>query len=809
MGLHTGEALVRGADYVGHDVHKAKRVCDAGHGGQILLSQTTADLVGASMALRDLGPHRLKDLGEPQRLFQVVADDLPGDFPPLRSLESFSNNLPLSRSTFIGREHEIAAVRKLLDTHRLVTLTGIGGCGKTRLALQVGAEIVEHYPDGVFFVELGPLSDPELVPPAIGDAVGLPSGPLGAGPGVSADEQLLGYLSQRTCLIIVDNCEHLLDASAEIVDRVQRRCPRVTILATSREVLGVEGEQAYGVPSLEVPPEDAVDSEAVSLFLTRAQTARPQFEITAENNAMIAEICRRLDGIPLAIEFAAARVTHLSPKQIAQKLDDRFRLLTGGRRNVQRQQTLQAALDWSYDLLTEPERVLLRRLAVFPADFGLEAAEGICAEGELDASAVTDLLGSLVAKSLVLAEPVGDEVRYRLLETVRAYASERLTHADEAERLRDAHRDWYLARLESIPWDESVTPEIGGFSLAELANLRAGVEWSQAQGADDLVLRLFARNMWWTYTDRRLIQSLPAVDVDNDVRASCLLLQGMDAQMDLDTGRGLGFIERAVETARDADPALLAIALAYRGWFGAVLAAWSRDPEQARAARRDFDEALARSSGLSPSLSGYILTRRGEIELTLNDIPAAVVALEAAVHKLDEGGFSMSAGYAKMYLVAALHVLDDSTRAASILETVLAARPEFTELAGIGGFDGTAACVVCGVDQEEAKSLLLGSLRDVSRSAMPGALEEWVLGVAAVLAQCGDNERASRLLAWVRSVTYDIGIGTRTPAAHTIYFHYVARVRDALDRETVHRCRDEGRAMSRDEAVAQALDGLR
>jgi predicted ATPase/class 3 adenylate cyclase len=413
MGIHTGDALVREHDYVGHEVHRAKRICDAGHGRQILLSETTAKLVGRTELL-DLGLHRLKDLGEPQRIYQVGRDR----YPALRSLESFTHSLPLQRSAFIGRESEIAEIRALLEANRIVTLTGVGGCGKTRLALQVGAEELDRFSDGVFMVDLAPISDPDAVLQELASAVFAPVGGggfLNTGSS-SIDDVVFTYLRTRHVLLILDNCEHLIDACAEIADSVLARCPRVTILATSREGLRVEGEQTWTVPSLSLPDEasDVGASEAVGLFTARAASVRPDFTLTPENTPPIVEICRRLDGIPLAIEFAAARVTHLSPRQIADRLDDRFRLLTGGQRRVQRQHTLHAALDWSFDLLDEHEQSLLRRLAVFSGHFSVEAVEAICSDDLVPTDMVTDILGSRVLKALVDTATLGDGVWPRI-----------------------------------------------------------------------------------------------------------------------------------------------------------------------------------------------------------------------------------------------------------------------------------------------------------------------------------------------------------------------------------------------------------
>ncbi len=482
IGLHTGDALVRDGDYVGHAVHAAKRVADAGHGGQIVLSATTAERLGTAVAMRDLGLHRLKDLAEPRRIFQVVVEGVQADFPPLRALGSFHHNLPTQRTPLVGREDEIQAVRALLEHHRLVTLTGIGGCGKTRLGLHVGAELVNSYADGVFFVDLAAVSDPNELTGAVGSALGLPKAV-----GVQATEvgqQVLDRLSRARCLLIVDNCEHVLDDSAQLIDRILDGCPNVTVLATSREAMDLDDERAVRVPSLSVPTGDGdvMGSDAAKLFVARAQAVAPDFDVTVSNADAIAEICRRLDGIPLAIELAAARASHLSPQQIAGRLGDMFRLLTGGRRRVQRQQTLQAALDWSYDLLNEREQRLLARLGVFPGTFGLAAVESVCGDGDLAATTL-DLLGSLVAKSLVNVLLDGEEVRYRLLESVRLFAEEHLRASDEADQLRTRHCDVYLAWLDAFERDRLwLDPGLYERLDVEMANIRASLRWALAAG---------------------------------------------------------------------------------------------------------------------------------------------------------------------------------------------------------------------------------------------------------------------------------------------------------------------------------------
>jgi len=425
MGLHTGEPISITDRYVGLDVHRAARIGTAGHGGQILLSDVVSGLAARDLppgvSLRDLGTHRLKDLREPEHLFQVVHPDLPTDFPPLKALDAWPNNLPIQLTSFIGRERETAEIKRLSATTRLLTLTGAGGSGKTRLALHVATDLLEHYPDGAWLAELAALSDPTLVPNAVASGLNVPEQR-----GHPFTETLIDFIHSKSLLLVLDNCEHLLPACAALADRLLRSCPTLRMLATSREPLGIPGEVIWRVPSLSFPDPRRLPSlehlnqyEAVRLFVERARSNAPGFAVTSANAAAVVQICQRLDGIPLAIEMAAARVKVLTVEQIATRLDDRFRLLSSGPRTaLPRHQTLRAAMDWSYDLLPERERGVLRRVSVFAGGWTLEAAEAICARDDVEASDVLDLLAHLVDRSLVIAEPHGGAVRYRLLETV-------------------------------------------------------------------------------------------------------------------------------------------------------------------------------------------------------------------------------------------------------------------------------------------------------------------------------------------------------------------------------------------------------
>ena len=462
VALHSGDAERRENDYFGQTLNRVARLLAAGHGGQTLVSHVTAELLHevlpAGLYLRDMGERKLKDLGRPERIFQLVAPDLPSDFPPLRSLEVLPNNLPAQVTSFVGRSKDISVVKGLLNKTRLLTLTGPGGTGKTRLGIQVAAELLDRFPQGVWLVELATISDPTQVPEAIAGAMDIREEH-----GRAALETLVHALRTRRLLLVMDNCEHLLDACARIASTLLRSCPELRILATSREALSIEGETIQHVSPLKVVeferPEYArsVDKvaqiEAVQLFLERASAARPEFELTAANALVVAKICWRLDGIPLAIELAAARVKVLTLEQILEQLDDRFRLLSAGNRAAQsRQQTLGALIDWSYDLLSEPERILLRRLSVFVAGRTVAMAEEVCAGDGIEKRAIQNLLSALVEKSLLIVEPgPNGESRYTMLESVWDYCDEKLAQHQETSRYRRKHLDffvWFAERIE-------------------------------------------------------------------------------------------------------------------------------------------------------------------------------------------------------------------------------------------------------------------------------------------------------------------------------------------------------------------------
>jgi predicted ATPase len=508
MALHSGAVETRDGDYFGPPLNRVARLMSAGYGGQTLLSAITRELVQTSLPpdaeLRDMGERRLKDLTRPEHIYQLLVPDLPTDFPPLKTLEAFRTNLPAQLTSFIGREKEIAAVKRLIAANRLTTLTGSGGAGKTRLSLQVASELLDSFSDGVWFIEFAPLSDPALVLQTVTNTLGLREEA-----GRPLLDVLTDYLRAKKVLLILDNCEHLVEAAAQLVQALLRACPNLHLLISSREALGIPGETAYRVPSLSIPDtylaqsaETVTQCEAARLFIERAQTALPAFVVTDKNAPAVAQVCSRLDGIPLAIELAAARVKMLKVEQIAERLDDRFRLLTGGSRTaLPRQQTLQAMIDWSYDLLPEPERALLRRLSVFAGGWTLEAAETVCQGSGIDDYNLLELLTQLINKSLVVVDADQEiETRYRLLETVRQYAREKLSEAGEGLEVRDRHLQYFLGLA------ERAEPQVQGAEQqawldrleVEHDNFRAALEWSlggeetRAQAG----LRI-ASSLWW------------------------------------------------------------------------------------------------------------------------------------------------------------------------------------------------------------------------------------------------------------------------------------------------------------------------
>ena len=609
IALHTGSCEQRDGDYLGPTVNRVSRLMAIAHGGQVLLSEVTAELVHDSLepdiALRDLGDHRLKDLTRPEHVFQLVAPGLLSDFPPLRSATNprLRHNIPERLSSFVGRTREVDDIRQLLRDHRLVTLTGPGGVGKTRLSLQIAAELVDGPGDGVWLVELASVSDPVQVVASVATAMSIREEQ-----GRRVADTLVEVIGDRALLIVLDNCEHLIQACADMVSHLLDSCPAVKVLATSREQLRISGESVFRVPSLSVPPTesgflkaiDVVRSEAVNLFVERAAAQRPGYVLDDSNAANVASVCRRLDGIPLAIELAAARMRSLSVAEIDTRLDDHLRLLTRGNRAVPRQQTLRALIDWSYQLLDEVEKIVFRRLAVFAGGFDLEAAEAVCAGVEVPAAEVTDLIGSLVDKSLVQADPVGETTRYWLLETIRQYATEHLAALGKVEdaSTRARHATYYLGRAEEAApllhtgeqerWLDAIEDDVDNFDGAM-------VYFSTEPQASDQALRMgIALEWFWRYRCHY--------------------------------SHGAAQLEGALEASIDQQPEVLrASALAGAGWLHALCG--------------QMDEAVAQAeAGLTLAdhlgelgLVARLLTSKSYVRYQQGDYDEAVTTAEQAV----------------------------------------------------------------------------------------------------------------------------------------------------------------------------------
>ena len=481
MGLATGEAELREGDYFGAVLNRAARVMAAGHGGQILLAESTAGLL-SGVDLVDLGPRRLRDLPTPIGVFQVRAAGLRTEFPALRALDTSPGNLRAATTSFIGRESEVAELQAAVKSHRLVTLTGVGGVGKTRLALEVAERLHDEFPDGVWFFELAAVADPVAVPDAVAAVLGITQQP-----DKSVSESVAAALEGRVRLLVLDNCEHVLDAAADLIEATLAASATVTILATSREGLGIADEQLWPVPSLDVGT--GVDSAAVALFVERARSVAPQFSVvTADEAAAVVEMCRRLDGIPLAIELAASRMASMTASEVRDRLDQRFRLLVGSRRGLERHQTLRHAVAWSHDLLDDAEKSLLQRCSVFSGGFDLQSACAVAGSDDVDDYAVLNLLDALVRKSLLVADRSSGRTRFSMLETIRQFAEEQLVAGGAATEVRAAHSRYFAGREADVLalWDSPRQREANDWFTIELANLRTAFRWAADQGDLDV-----------------------------------------------------------------------------------------------------------------------------------------------------------------------------------------------------------------------------------------------------------------------------------------------------------------------------------
>ncbi len=621
--IHTGEAELRDGDYFGGTVNRAARLRSLGHGGQILLSEATAELAASALpsgaSLRDLGVFELKGLTRPERVHQLCHTDLPSEFAPLVGDARRDTNLPAQLTEFIGRQNEQNELRKLLEERRMVTVTGPGGSGKTRLSIEVAADWVDRVRDGVWLVELASVADPALVAGSIASAIGVREQP-----GQPLLDTIVAEARGREQLLVVDNCEHLVDACAEVLETLLRECPDLRVLASSRQPVGVRGEDTFPLPPLGLPPESedvtaqsVNDYDATRLFLERASLTHA--ELQPEDAGAVATICRRLDGIPLAIELAAARTSVLTPAQIATRLDDRFQLLESTARTVEpRQRTLRGAIDWSHELLDDAERALFRRLSVFAGPATLDAVEDVCGEG-ID---VLDALSHLVDKSLVIHE----RGRYRMLETIRAYARSQLRQSADLTPTNQRFFDWARTLITSRSPEE--------LDL-EIDNLRAALAWAIDDGGDrdaGISFALAHTDFWrarghWTEAFDRLSGAVALERLSDSVRSRCAAQASNFAILRGDHGGARELAERAIELATNDDETArgrlaAATALHMAGDTGAAIEQWESVAESARQSGSPLLVPVLGNLGVAAHSMGRTIQARAYYEEALAESPA-------------------------------------------------------------------------------------------------------------------------------------------------------------------------------------------
>ena len=817
MALHTGAIEQRGGDYLGPPVNRVARLLSAGHGGQVLLSlavrRLAADRPPHGAELRDMGERRLKDLTHPEHVFQLTIPDLPADFPPLKTLDARRNNLPVQPTPLIGRERAVREICGRLRQReaRLLTLTGPGGTGKTRLSLQAAVELLDEFRDGVFFVELAPIDDPSLVATTIARTLGLIETA-----DQTTEEGLKEYVRSRQVLLVLDNFEQVLEA-APLVGGLLASGPDLRVLATSRAALGVYGETEYAVPPLELPDPGHLPSldslnryEAVRLFVERAQGVKTGFALTHENAPAVAAICARLDGLPLAIELAASRARILTPQAMLKRLGDRLKLLTGGAGNLPaRQQTLRGAIEWSHDLLAEEDRTLFRRMAVFAGGRMLEAMEAVCApEGEPD---VLDGVQSLVEKSLLRQEEgPEEEPRFVMLETIHEYARERLEESGEAEEISRAHAAYFLSLAEQAEPELRGPGQVGWLERleAEHDNMRAALSWSLERGEVDITLRLVDA-LWWFW----------------HVRGHW--------------SEGTGWLERALSASGGGAPGSRARTLSALGW----MASWQGDCERAEMLSAEslaLHRELQDLPGIARDLSsmGWTAMLKGDTERASRLLEESL-ALSREVgddHLMSRALQGLAwAACEKGDLVLSDSLLEESLvlsrkrrdtrevanslsdlglnsvyqggyeRAAALFEEALVLRREIGDRIGLAANLNALGMAALGRgDPEAAKSLIVESLTLGSVLGYDLLAAENLEVLAAVTGGRGEESRAARLWGAAEALRESLDVPV-PPSERALRGSYAAAARSRLGEEAWEKAQAEGRAMTLEGAVAYAL----
>jgi predicted ATPase/class 3 adenylate cyclase len=807
MGIHTGEAELRDGDYYGQSLNRAARLMSVANGEQTILSSITGELarehLPTDVSLLDLGEHHLKDLVRSEHIFQLNVRGLPFEFPPLKTLNITPNNLPLQLTSFIGREREIEEIRKLIAASRMVTLTGSGGTGKTRLSIEVGVQELASFANGVWLVELAPLSDPAQIIPSLALVFGLQELPT-----IPLMNLVFDYLRDKKLLLLLDNCEHMIEACARLADNLLHKCAGMKILASSREALGIAGEVAYHTPSL-------AGSESTQLFKERALAANPNFQVTEDNTSAVAQICSRLDGIPLAIELAAARTRILSVEQIAARLDDLFRLLVGGSRTaLPRQQTLRALIDWSYDLLSEEEKALFRIVSVFVGGWTLDALEAAAD----DPNAIENL-EQLVNKSLVVTEQHGSEMRYYLLETIRQYAREKLFDAKQVTTARDRHF-FYFDGLSEAMWDVFRSSDMVGWrhrADEEAENFRAAIEWGldrHPENALHLAAYYCVISSWVskqaegvTLVQAALekVRALPAVEGEAGVHRKKLIARACFIQGMVSMGQGnmqlvVQELQEAIALSRETGDRLI-LGYSLEMFFVATNFIYAPGGlEAALEGFRIFSEEIHDSWGLSMGYQNMvrIAIQKGDQEEKRKYINKLKEQLREVPLSFQAGLFFLGMGMAESVqgnYEDARQFFEDGLRIFERIENKNFQTAMKSELGHIARHTG---------DIKQAGEIYRKTLvnwQDLgNRAAISHQLE--CFGFLAVTGE--EPQRATRLFAAAEALREGIG-SVMTDYERIEYEQSILRLRSMLTPEEFTFLWGKGRAMTMEEAIQLAL----
>ena len=823
MGIHTGEADLRDGDYYGGVLNRAARIMSIGHGGQILISETTLRIaqehLHQEVSVLNLGDHRLKGFKRAEKIYQVSTPDLQQEFPALKSQIHTTNNLPTQLTSFIGRERELAEAKSRLEHTRLLTLIGPGGTGKTRLSIQLGFQLLSNFEDGVWLVEFAPISDPFLVTQTIASSF-----KIGEIPGTPLNVLIHDYLREKHLLLIFDNCEHLVEACAKGAEEFLQVAPGIKIIASSREALVIFGEMVYHVPSLSMPKraevtkEAAMEFESIQLFVERASAANPGFHLTDENASLIAQICSRLDGIPLAIELAASRCRVFSPEQISRRLNDRFKLLTSGSRTaLPRQQTLRALIDWSYELLSEDERALMRRLSIFAGGWTFEAAETIC--NNLD---VFEYLPQLINKSLVNVDYDDDEPRYHLLETIRQYAREKLLETGEGDGTRNRHFSYYLEMAETA-MPEMLTWGRDLYWMKKLEieydNIRTAVDWGLSN--DPIAVMRLIRSLTYFYILTSYSSEGHRWGVDALEQVKSLTEGGRILTTEEKIYRArliasmsiMSFTMGDAQTsAKEAEEAINLLRLLGDKWNLALTLAFhiggkltSGNIDEAKAS---VEEGLALVEELGDKyVIGSILTAASYIEAYVNrDFAKAEALSEKAGEHLKEHGSHWSYGIATYGFANLLRMENQFEKAREKLKIAMQTMQEIgstrnvimikSDLAHILRYEG---------NYPEAITAYRETIKEWQRIGQRSAVAHQLECMAFIAKSLEQPERALRLLGAAEALRQRIEIDM-SALERAEYEAEVVDLKANMDEKEFASFWAEGRFMTMEQAIAYAIE---